>query len=43
MSEEDFREAFRYSPVKRAKWRGLLGNIASAVSALNELEADHLP
>jgi epoxyqueuosine reductase len=30
-SEEEFREVFRGSPVKRAKWRGLLRNACVAV------------
>jgi epoxyqueuosine reductase len=29
MSEEEFRVAFKGSPVKRAKWRGLMRNVAS--------------
>ncbi|MGQ9488256.1 MAG: tRNA epoxyqueuosine(34) reductase QueG [Armatimonadota bacterium] len=31
MSEEQFRTAFRNSPVKRAKWRGLRRNVAVAM------------
>ena len=31
MTEEEFREAFRGSPVKRAKYRGLLRNVAVAM------------
>ena len=30
LTEEEFRAAFRGSPVKRAKWRGLMRNIRSA-------------
>jgi epoxyqueuosine reductase len=33
MTEEEFRVAFKGSPVKRAKWRGLMRNIAAALSA----------
>jgi epoxyqueuosine reductase len=31
MSEEEFREVFRGSPVKRTKWRGLLRNACVAI------------
>ena len=31
MSEDEFRETFRGSPVKRAKYRGLLRNVAVAM------------
>ena len=31
MTEEEFREAFRGSPVKRAKWRGLVRNACIAL------------
>jgi epoxyqueuosine reductase len=31
MSEEEFREAFRGSPVKRTKWRGLVRNACVAI------------
>lgn len=31
MSEEEFRTAFRHSPVKRAKWRGFRRNVAVAI------------
>jgi len=31
MTEEEFREAFRGSPVKRAKYRGMLRNVAVAM------------
>ena len=30
MSEQEYREVFRKSPVKRAKWRGLLRNACVA-------------
>jgi epoxyqueuosine reductase len=33
MTEEEFRVAFKGSPVKRAKWRGLMRNVEAAVSA----------
>ncbi len=29
MTEEEFREKFRKSRVKRAKWRGLVRNVAA--------------
>jgi epoxyqueuosine reductase len=31
LSEEEFRRVFRKSPVKRAKWRGLLRNACVAI------------
>jgi epoxyqueuosine reductase len=31
LSEEEFREKFRGSPVKRTKWRGLLRNVCVAI------------
>jgi len=31
LSEEEFRAAFRASPVKRAKWRGLMRNVCVAL------------
>jgi len=31
LSEEEFRELFRGSPVKRAKWRGLMRNACVAI------------
>src|SRR5439155_25790138 len=33
MTEEEFQQKFRRSPVKRAKWRGLMRNVAAAPSA----------
>ena len=43
LSEEDFREVFRGSPVKRTKWRGLLRNacIALGNSGLRPGMANH--
>ena len=43
LSEADFRELFRGSPVKRAKWRGLMRNACIAVgnSGLRPGTADH--
>ena len=32
LSEEEFREQFKGSPVKRAKWRGLVRNVAAALA-----------
>lgn len=39
LSEEEFREAFRNSPVKRAKRRGLLRNVAAALACSGGREA----
>jgi epoxyqueuosine reductase len=39
LSEEEFREQIRRSPVKRAKWRGLLRNVAIALAACADPEA----
>lgn len=36
MDEETFRREFKGSPVKRTKWRGLLRNVAAALSASND-------
>ena len=33
MTEEEFREEFRGGPVKRAKWRGPVRNVAAALSS----------
>jgi epoxyqueuosine reductase len=43
LSETDFRELFRGSPVKRTKWRGLMRNacIALGNSGLRRGMADH--
>jgi epoxyqueuosine reductase len=32
MPEEEFREKFKKSPIKRAKWRGLRRNVEAALS-----------
>lgn len=40
MTDEDFRAAFKNSPVKRAKRRGLLRNAATALSASNDPEVE---
>ena len=39
ISEEDFRSAFRKSPVKRAKRRGLLRNVAAALASSGDPNA----
>ncbi len=39
MTDEEFRAAFRGSPVKRAKRRGLLRNAAAALSSRDDPEA----
>jgi epoxyqueuosine reductase len=39
MTEEEFREQFKGSPVKRAKRRGLLRNVAAALSTREDAEA----
>ena len=31
MNEEEFREAFRNSPIKRTKWRGIVRNACIAL------------
>jgi epoxyqueuosine reductase len=43
MSEEEFREVFRGSPVKRTKWRGLVRNACIAIgnSAIQKGTAAH--
>lgn len=41
MSEEEFRTAFRNSPVQRAKWRGFRRNVAVALG--NSRDPDALP
>ncbi len=38
MTEEDFREKFKKSPVKGAKWRGLMRNVAAALSSSDDLD-----
>ncbi len=35
MSEDEFREKFCGSPVKRAKWKGLMRNVAAAVLSVD--------
>lgn len=40
MTQEEFREKFRGSPVKRAKWRGLLRNVAAALSSSDDPAAE---
>ncbi len=39
MTDEDFRQKFKGSPVKRAKRRGLLRNAATALAARDDVEA----
>ncbi len=41
MDEETFRQKFKGSPIKRAKRRGLLRNVAVALSASSEPDAEH--
>jgi epoxyqueuosine reductase len=41
MTEEQFRGLFRRSPVKRAKWRGLMRNVAAALSTSDDPDADN--
>jgi epoxyqueuosine reductase len=36
LKEEEFRERFRKSPVKRARWRGLMRNVGAALSSLDD-------
>jgi len=40
MTREDFQAEFRRSPVKRAKWRGLLRNAAAALSSSDDPDAE---
>ena len=40
MDDEEFRAAFKGSPIKRAKRRGLLRNAAAALSTRKDAEAD---
>lgn len=40
MTQEEFREKFKGSSVKRAKWRGLLRNVAAALSASEDPAAE---
>jgi epoxyqueuosine reductase len=39
LTEEEFRERFRHSPVKRAKRRGLLRNVCVALGNIGDREA----
>src|SRR5580692_10837175 len=39
MTDDDFRQKFKGSPVKRAKRRGLLRNAAAALSSRDDAEA----
>jgi len=39
LSEQEFREKFRRSPVKRAKWRGLRRNVAVALGNSGDTNA----
>ena len=41
MSEEEFRSTFRHSPVKRAKYEGLLRNVIVAMG--NSGDASFIP
>lgn len=40
MTKDEFREKFKGSPVKRAKWRGLLRNVAAALSSSDDPVAE---
>lgn len=40
MTEEEFRVAFKSSPVKRAKWVGLKRNVGAALARWDDREAD---
>jgi epoxyqueuosine reductase len=40
LTEEEFREQFRRSPVRRAEWRGVVRNVAAALSARNDSMAE---
>ena len=39
LSEEEFRERFRHSPILRAKWRGLLRNVCVALGNIGDPQA----
>ena len=39
MTEEEFRERFRGSPIKRAKRRGLLRNVCVALGNIGDAQA----
>jgi epoxyqueuosine reductase QueG len=41
MTEEEFRVAFKGSPVKRAKWRGLMRSVGAALARSDDPDADH--
>ena len=41
LTEEQFREQFRGSAVKRAKWKGLMRNASVALNGCNDVEAIH--
>lgn len=43
LTDEEFREKFRRSPVKRAKRRGLLRNVAVAMAESSVPEAEAVP
>lgn len=44
MSEEEFQQKYTRSPVKRAKWRGLMRNVAAGLSRSgDQSEIDALP
>lgn len=40
MTEEEFRAKFRGSPVKRAKWRGLMRNVAATLVSSDGAESE---
>ena len=40
LSEEEFREKFRRSPVKRAKYSGLMRNVAAALAGTDDLDEE---
>jgi epoxyqueuosine reductase len=44
LSETDFRDLFRGSPIKRTKWRGFVRNACIAVgnSAISRRSASHV-
>jgi epoxyqueuosine reductase len=41
LDEEGFRQKFRHSPIKRAKWRGFMRNVLVAIG--NSGVAEYLP
>jgi epoxyqueuosine reductase len=41
VTEEEFREKFKKSPVKRAKWQGLMRSVVAGLARSDDPDADH--